>query len=161
MSETNSDIYKTPEASLVANGDGGDPEYAGFWLRVLASIIDNIIVMAITVPMLMLIYGSGYLLDQNFIKGGWDVFFSYIFPAVAIISFWIYKSATPGKMAIRTRIVDARTGKKPSTAQFVGRYFAYFVSMIPLLLGFLWVAFDKRKQGWHDKLANTVVIVIR
>jgi uncharacterized RDD family membrane protein YckC len=40
----------------------------------------------------------------------------------------------------------------------VGRYFAYFVSTIPFCLGFLWVAFDKRKQGWHDKLAHTVVV---
>jgi uncharacterized RDD family membrane protein YckC len=40
----------------------------------------------------------------------------------------------------------------------VGRYFAYFLSTIPLGLGLIWVAFDKRKQGWHDKLAGTVVI---
>ena len=40
----------------------------------------------------------------------------------------------------------------------VGRYLAYFVSTIPLALGLIWVAFDKRKQEWHDKLAGTVVI---
>jgi uncharacterized RDD family membrane protein YckC len=38
------------------------------------------------------------------------------------------------------------------------RYLAYFVSIIPLFLGVLWVAWDKKKQGWHDKLANTVVV---
>jgi len=61
-------------------------------------------------------------------------------------------------MIVRAKIVDARTGGKPSTGQLIGRYFGYYLSMIPLFLGFIWVAFDKRKQGWHDKLAGTVVI---
>jgi uncharacterized RDD family membrane protein YckC len=55
-------------------------------------------------------------------------------------------------------IVDAKTGDKPSTGQFIGRYFGYYVSTIPLLLGLIWVGIDRRKQGWHDKLAGTVVI---
>jgi len=46
-------------------------------------------------------------------------------------------------------IVDADTGNKPSNGQMVGRYFGYFISSIPLGLGILWVAFDKRKQDWH------------
>ena len=49
-------------------------------------------------------------------------------------------------------------GAKPSTGQLIGRYFGYYVSTIPLFLGFVWVAFDPRKQGWHDKLAGTVVV---
>jgi uncharacterized RDD family membrane protein YckC len=77
---------------------------------------------------------------------------------VATILFWIYKGATPGKMAVHARIVDARTGLHASTGQYVGRYFAYFVSLVPLGLGYLWVAWDDRKQAWHDKLAGTVVV---
>lgn len=61
-------------------------------------------------------------------------------------------------MATKLTIVDANTGEKPSPAQFVGRYLAYYVSMLPLFLGIIWVGIDKRKQGWHDKLAGTVVI---
>lgn len=61
-------------------------------------------------------------------------------------------------MAISAKIVDARTGQPASTGQLIGRYFAYFVAMLPLFLGIVWVAFDKRKQGWHDKLAGTVVV---
>ena len=60
--------------------------------------------------------------------------------------------------SIGARIVDAKTGDKPSTGQLIGRYFAYYVSVIPLFLGMVWVAFDPRKQGWHDKLAGTVVV---
>jgi len=54
--------------------------------------------------------------------------------------------------------VDAQTGATPSAKQLVGRYFAYLVSTLPLCLGLLWIAVDKRKQGWHDKLAGTVVV---
>jgi uncharacterized RDD family membrane protein YckC len=61
-------------------------------------------------------------------------------------------------MAISARIVDARTGAPASTRQLVIRYLGYYVSTIPLGLGLLWVAFDPRKQGWHDKMAGTVVV---
>jgi uncharacterized RDD family membrane protein YckC len=70
----------------------------------------------------------------------------------------MYRQATPGKMAIGARVVDATTGGAPSTRQLVIRYLGYYVSTIPLLLGLIWVAFDPRKQGWHDKLAGTVVV---
>ena len=72
--------------------------------------------------------------------------------------FWWAKQATPGKLLIGAQIVDEKTGGKPSTAQLVGRYLGYYVSIIPLFLGIIWVAFDTRKQGWHDKLAGTVVV---
>jgi uncharacterized RDD family membrane protein YckC len=90
--------------------------------------------------------------------GFWDILFYYILPIIAVILFWVFKSATPGKMATRLRIVDAKTGDKPSKGQFIGRYLAYYVSIIPLCLGIIWIGIDKRKQGWHDKLAGTVVI---
>ena len=83
---------------------------------------------------------------------------TWILPAIAVIVFWRYRSATPGKMVIGARIVDAKTGEPPSLAQLVGRYLAYFVSTTPFCLGLIWVGFDRRKQGWHDKLASTVVI---
>ena len=75
-----------------------------------------------------------------------------------VVLFWVYRMATPGKMIIDAVIVDAQTFAKPRTRQYVGRYLAYFVSTLPLCLGFLWIAFDGRKQGWHDKLAGTVVV---
>ncbi|MDQ7084304.1 MAG: RDD family protein [Sulfurovum sp.] len=83
---------------------------------------------------------------------------NYILPAIVVIIFWVYKSATPGKMALKLTIVDAKTGKNASTGQLIGRYLGYYVSIIPLCLGIIWVGIDKRKQGWHDKLAGTVVL---
>ena len=135
-------------------------EYAGFWVRVGAMIIDTVLIMIVLIPLLVAIYGWAYFDAANarLFAGPADFLLSWVAPAVAVIVFWIYRQATPGKMALSIRIVDATTGSPPSTGQCVGRYFAYFVSIFPLGLGLLWVAFDKRKQGWHDKLAGTVVI---
>ena len=76
----------------------------------------------------------------------------------ATILFWRFRGATPGKMLTKAKIVKASNLGQPSTGQLTGRFFAYLVSFVPACLGFLWIAFDKRKQGWHDKLAGTVVV---
>lgn len=133
-------------------------EYAGFWIRTGAAIIDTILILIITVPILTAIYGSDYWAGASFIHGFWDVTLNYVLPAIAVIVFWRYKSATPGKMATKLTILDAKSGGKPSTGQFIVRYLGYYISMIPLFLGIIWVGIDKRKQGWHDKLAGTVVV---
>ncbi len=135
-----------------------EQEYAGFWIRTGAAIIDTILIIIVTFPILTAIYGTDYWLSESMNQGIWDILLNYILPAIAVILFWVYKSATPGKMATKLTIVDAKTGEKPSTGQFIGRYLGYFVSMIPLFLGIIWVGIDKRKQGWHDKLSGTVVI---
>ena len=136
-----------------------ETEYAGFWIRTGAAIIDSILMLIIIAPILTAIYGSGYWTSESSVQGIWDVLFNYVLPAIAVVVFWLYKSATPGKMATKLTIVDAKTGGKPSTGQFIIRYLGYYVSMIPLFIGIIWVGIDKRKQGWHDKLAGTVVIM--
>jgi uncharacterized RDD family membrane protein YckC len=55
-------------------------------------------------------------------------------------------------------VIDAVSGDAIGTRQALLRYLGYFLSILPLGLGFLWIAWDARKQGWHDKLAGTVVI---
>jgi uncharacterized RDD family membrane protein YckC len=133
-------------------------EYVGFWKRVVAAIIDTLVLGLIVGPLLYAIYGREYFSSERIIQGPADLLISYVLPAVFVVVFWRYKSATPGKMAISAKIVDARTGLAPSTGQLIGRYFAYFISTLPFCLGLIWVGIDRRKQGWHDKLAQTVVI---
>jgi uncharacterized RDD family membrane protein YckC len=135
-----------------------DLEYAGFWVRTGAAIIDSIFIVIITFPLLVSIYGWKYFDSASFIAGPADFLISWVFPAVAVIWFWKNKQATPGKMVLSMRVVDVDSGENLSTAQSIGRYFAYFISTIPLGLGLAWVGFDNRKQGWHDKLANAVVV---
>jgi uncharacterized RDD family membrane protein YckC len=133
-------------------------EYAGFWCRFAATLIDAVLLCIMTFPVISMIYGMDYWLDERLIKGPADFLFSWVVPAVVVLVFWATKGATPGKMAIAAQIVDERTGGKPSTGQLVGRYFAYFVSTLPFCLGFIWAGFDPKKQGWHDKLSSTVVV---
>ncbi|HEV8094169.1 MAG TPA: RDD family protein, partial [Burkholderiales bacterium] len=87
-------------------------EYAGFWIRVGAAIIDTLLIMAVLVPLLVAIYGWAYFDTANtgFFAGPADFLLSWVAPAVAVIVFWRYKQATPGKMALSIRIVDAATG---------------------------------------------------
>jgi len=136
-----------------------EPRYAGFWKRLLAFFIDTLILVTVFVTIAIAIYGREYVrlasAGQTLL---FDVLVQVVLPAVAAILFWRYRGATPGKMLVSARIVDAATLGAPSTGQLIGRYFAYIVSSI-FMLGFVWIAFDKRKQGWHDKLAGTVVIL--
>ena len=137
-----------------------DVEYAGFWIRVAATLIDTALVLVVTFPLLLAIYGWTYYKGgrEGFIAGPADFMISWLAPAAASILFWLSRQATPGKMAVSAKVVDARTGKTLTVGQSIVRYLGYFVSALPLGLGFVWVAFDARKQGWHDKLAGTVVV---
>jgi len=142
----------------MASHDSPDLEYVGFWARTGAAVIDSILVMIITLPLVYAVYGAAYWQGDSLIAGPADLLISWILPAALVLALWIRLSATPGKLAIRAVIVDARTGGKPTTSQFLIRYLGYFVAGVPLMLGLLWVAIDPRKQGWHDKMAGTVVV---
>ncbi|MGJ0515759.1 MAG: RDD family protein [Methylomicrobium sp.] len=133
-------------------------EYVGFWSRVGASLSDTILLGVIIWPILTAFYGESYWSSEQPVQGPMDFILSWVLPAVAVILFWVLKQATPGKMAVSARIVDAKTGCAPTTGQYIGRYFSYFLAGLPLGFGIIWVAFDARKQGWHDKLAGTVVV---
>lgn len=142
----------------MASHDSSELEYVGFWARTGAAIIDSILVMLITLPLVHAVYGAAYWESTSLIAGPADLLISWVLPTVLVLVLWMRLSATPGKLAVGAIIVDARTGDKPSTRQFIIRYLGYFVSCVPLMLGLFWVGFDPRKQGWHDKMAGTVVV---
>ncbi len=140
---------------------GGPVNYAGFWRRTGATLIDAVLFMLLALPLLYLIYGSAYFsVDPAtpLVAGPADILISYVLPILIVVLMWVKLGATPGKMILNCVVVDANTGQLPSIGQSVGRYFAYILSMLPLMLGFLWVAWDKHKQAFHDKIAGTVVL---
>ena len=134
-------------------------QYAGFWIRLLATLLDTVILLLVSFALLAWLYGTGFLFDQQVSSKPGSIIINYVLPIMATILFWRYRSATPGKMMMGISIVDAKTLGQPCTLNLWIRYFGYLVSMIPLFLGFIWVAFDARKQGFHDKLSDTLVIV--
>lgn len=133
-------------------------EYVGFWSRVWAAFLDLLVFVFFSVPILYAIHGREYFKSDVIRRGPVDFLNTFVLASAVAILFWIICSATPGKMAGSARIADAKTGGKPKPRQFLLRYLGYYLSLLPLGVGFLWVAFDSRKQGWHDKLAGTVVI---
>ena len=151
-----------PPAAQVADPASpvGDVRPAGFWMRAVAFFIDAILLMVIIVPLLLFIYGKDVFLGQDptAIMGPGYFLITYVFPIAATVLFWKYRQATPGKMLLGLKIVDANSLGALSTGQLFGRYFAYIVSAIPIYFGFFWIGWDSRKQGWHDKLAGTLVI---
>jgi uncharacterized RDD family membrane protein YckC len=140
----------------LASSWSSSPEYAGFWQRAGAFLIDWLIVVVISVPVVVLAFGAGYFSLEPATRA-WDLVTMLVLGA-AVIGFWRTCGATPGKLAMNIRIVDAKTGELPCTGRLVVRLACYFVSAAVLYLGFFWIAIDRRKQGWHDKIAGTVVI---
>ena len=120
------------------------PEYIGFGRRLAAFAIDALLVFVVIGPLALL--------------GLRGFFIEALLPAIAVLVCWRLYGATPGKMAVSAKIVDARTGGAPGTFSLVKRYAGYLVSSLPLFLGFAWIAIDRRKQGWHDKIAGTLVV---
>lgn len=154
-------------------GDGW--VYAGFWIRVWASIIDSALLLLLIFPLLSLIPGAArdtavarplltasgrinFDLLMPAAPGPVHILLYWILPAAVVVIFWLTREATPGKMVIDARVVDARTGARLRLGQSLRRYLGYYVSTLPLGLGLIWVGIDPRKQGWHDKLAGTVVV---
>lgn len=140
-------------------------EYAGFWRRLFAALVDSMLVslvMSIGVALWLGPEKTLQLATLDIHEHSMDYQFyplEQIIPALITLIFWSKWGATPGKMVVDCRIVDADTLQPASVGQLVLRYLCYLVSTLPLFLGFLWIAFSTRKQGWHDKLANTLVIL--
>jgi uncharacterized RDD family membrane protein YckC len=83
--------------------------------------------------------------------------FSTFFGFIYFIFFWVISGFTPGKALLGLRVV--RTDGRPvNLGRAVLRLIAYLIAALPLFLGFIWILFDNRRQGWHDKIARTYVI---
>ena len=150
------DIYATPEAELTFETDSA--VYASFGSRLVASLIDGVLILLLTFPLLYLFYGKSFFESETAATGTAGIIIQYILPLVITMIFWRSKGATPGKMIMKLKIVDAESMEPASTGRLVLRYVGYYVSSIVLGLGFFWVIWDKKKQGWHDKMGKTVVI---
>jgi len=140
------------------------PAYAGFWMRVLAYIIDSLIMSLVSVPL-------GMVLAVVLISTGADEN-SPLYQVVnlgsngiAILAGWLYHAfmessswqGTIGKKALSLRVTDLN-GQRISFARATGRYFGSILSAMICLIGYLMVAFTEKKQGLHDMLAGTLVL---
>lgn len=134
-------------------------EYVGFWARAIAMLVDTLVLVIVTWPILLLVYDINTpITTADMATDTAYILISYVLPTIAVLVLWLKCRATPGKMLFRAEVVDATSLQAMSLGQAALRYIAYLASSVPFCLGFLWVVFDPRKQGWHDKIAGTVVI---
>ncbi|KAA8735504.1 RDD family protein [Acinetobacter qingfengensis] len=129
-------------------------QYAGFWIRMGASIIDAIIIMLVTIPI-------GLLLNEDYFTStefNWVDAFFQLLSAAFIVYCWVKFAGTPGKRLLKLKVLDAQTGHHLTLGQSILRYLGYIPATLIFCLGLLWVIWDPKKQGWHDKIANTVVV---
>ncbi len=148
------------------------PEYAGFWLRFFAYVIDSI-VMSIVFFMIMIPIGiiigvagaAGAVsmdeADLAFLEGP----LMALYYVASISMQWLYealltassKQATLGKMALGLVVTDME-GNRISFGRATGRFFAKIPSGLILMIGFLMQPFTAKKQALHDMLAGTLVV---
>jgi uncharacterized RDD family membrane protein YckC len=122
-------------------------EYGGFWIRVVAAIIDGIL-LAIVQFILRL------AIDDNTVNGLINTVIGWLYYAGMESS---ARQATVGKMALGLTVTDL-SGERISFLRATGRYFAKILSAIILGIGFIMVAFTEKKQGLHDMIAGTLVV---
>ncbi|CAK0761890.1 RDD domain-containing protein [Gammaproteobacteria bacterium] len=143
-----------------------DVRYAGFWRRLAAAVIDIAILVPVLMLLLYLMYGMAYFewmatrTDPLAVYGNGDAIISNLLPMVVAIYFWMRYLGTPGKLLLGCHLVDAKSGAPLRLRQAIFRNIGYLVSLFTFGLGFLWIAWDARKQGFHDKIAGSVVIRI-
>jgi uncharacterized RDD family membrane protein YckC len=151
----------TAAGASVAIGTGAQlpvgAAYAGFWVRLVAYIID-VIILGIPLGILNVALRPG----PNDPQSGHPVLLFVITLIIEIgyfAGFWSSgMQATLGQKVCGLRVVSASDFSRISFARGAGRFFGMILSGLILFIGFIMIAFTERKQGLHDMLAGTYVI---
>ncbi len=146
--------------------------HGGFWRRTVAILIDKAILDVIFLALVVLnlkLTASPYASRPDIPAGFWGemtgsllrdhfllllllgmVYFTYFHGSIG---------QTPGKILLRIKVIRL-TGRELTYGTAFLRWLGYLLSGFVFYLGFIWVAFDRKKQGWHDKIAGTLVVHI-
>ena len=148
--------------------------FAGFWRRFVAYMIDGFIISVIFTFFMIIatvafiagaLSNDGSRLMTNMLDPAWVGALLapiWVFSIILNIAYFTYfhgsTGRTPGKSVMGLQVISAQ-GTPVSYGTAFLRSVGYLVSSLVFCLGFIWIGFDKRKQGWHDKIAGTVVII--
>jgi len=150
-------VQKIKEGVAVA----GALDYAGFWRRLAALMLDGVIIsvvnMVLYLPMGFLAVGAQD--DPTFLVAyQLVIMFLQIMIAAAYATWFVGKyGATPGKMALKIKIVTA-DGDRISYGRALGRHFATMISGMTMGIGYLMAGFDEQKRTLHDRICDTRVV---
>lgn len=160
MSVPNSGPAAPPPPVWNASAGAAPVAYGGFWIRLVAYIIDAVL-LGIVGAVLFSIFGISITEPD---LENYDPTVNVVSFVIGLLYFALMESsergATVGKMAMGLRVVTS-DGQRLSFMNAVGRYFAKIVSAIILMIGFIMIAFTDRKRGLHDMIAGTLVIKVR
>ena len=151
-------------------------EYAGFWVRFLAFLIDNAVMgigfVLILIPLIFLT-GLGGIIgeihpNEDLNDAGIFMLFGLLFLAatVSLLWTWLYHAlmessewqATVGKRLLGLVVTDM-AGQRVSFGRATGRHFAKIITnMVPAFIGYIMAGFTERKQALHDMLAGCLVL---
>ena len=149
--------------------DGGR-HYAGFWIRLVARVIDLILILAAFQLFILLDrmgadaglwaptglpdgIGFGWLSPDDAVR----IVFFLCFPVFYYVFLHGAYGQTFGKMAVRIRVLSEDGSRIDFRRAFL-RWLGYLLCDLTLDIGYLWAAFDPRKQGLHDKVCRTIVV---
>jgi len=146
----------------LAPAAGQTVQVIGFGRRLVAYIIDAIVLNVVS-GCLGFAIGAASLpaaassreasAGANLVAG----LLGLLIGVVYFVAFWATTGQTLGKMALGIKVIST-DGSPVSWGKAIVRYVGYIISGLVLFLGFIWVAFDARRQGWHDKIAGTYVV---
>jgi uncharacterized RDD family membrane protein YckC len=154
---------------------GPQPTYAGFWIRLVARLLDGLI-LGIPLGIVFAVFAiAGGVFANNTSSSSQDsqnaaaaaifgggFLILWLLALVVQVGYWIYfwgtSGSTLGMRLLHLKVVDADTGGPIGYARATVRFLMSIVNSWACYIGWIWVAFDPRKQGWHDKVANSVVL---
>lgn len=133
--------------------------YAGFWKRVLAFIIDNLVLF---IPLFVVDFVFALTVMVNgAVPSSFDLQSQFLNGLLVLIYFIVMESsslqATVGKLALGIKVVDLE-GQRITLGKALVRYISKFLSAFILFFGYFMIGWTDRKQGLHDKVADTLVI---
>ena len=149
--------------------------YGGFWIRLLAHLIDHVILSAVAAPLffIMILPAIGRIIreaQQNQEPPSPELIVTilssvFVYIALAFVGQWLYEAlltssswqGTIGKRVLRLKVVD-EAGNRIGFGRATGRFFAKILSSMFFCIGFIMIGFTERKRGLHDMLAATVVM---
>ena len=157
--------------TVITEPSSAETVKAGFWQRLPAFIIDNIILQILAEIIISPLKSNLDINETTFasiedIIQNFETFITYGLFSIAVhisiscFYFTLFHGSTGqtiGKKMMGVKVVPSTGGMMNYRKAFI-RYLGYIISVIPFFLGFLWIAFDKNKQGWHDKIAGTYVV---
>lgn len=130
-------------------------EFAGFGARLVAYIIDSLIILVVIIVLAIVAGLAVFVLPLLSIV---PILAILIVPLIYFPYYWQKSGQTPGKKMMGIKVVRDTDGGPLTWGTAVIRLVGYWVSGLVFYLGYIWVFIDKRKRGWHDLIASTVVI---